>query len=884
MKRMSSRKAKGRSGTTLSAGIVARRQAEEQPGVDQVHLSMALEAAGVVTWEWDIPTGSIRYSDNLQDIVGETAAEPYCSLDSLLEQLHPDDRRGLVQALDRAAKQGNPFECEYRVGVLDGTYRWILGRGKIVVWEDGKPSRVRGLSIDISRLKRAQEATRAGEARFRLLANTATRLLATQDPQSLVTQLCRELMEYLDCQLFLNYLTEDLSHPSAGDTTVFILPTRLHLNACAGISEEQARAIEWIDFDKAVCSDMARDGRPFVAENIQASEAPRTASVKRLGVRGYCCNPLLSEGRILGTLSFGRTTRPGFAREEVELMRAFADVVAVAFRRMKMRKALETTRAEAINEKNRLAAVMETLPVGVCILDAQGGIVRTNQAYKDIWGGPLPPVRGVSDYIVYEARWAATGKPVQPEEWASARAVQHGETVVNQELQIQRFDGTRGYVLNSAAPIRDAHSRIIGCAVAIRDITERKQAEELHRQLESRVQQAQKEESLGVLAGGIAHDFNNLLTVIMGNIGLASGELSPDSRAGQFLGKAEEASRHAASLCQQLLAYVGKTALAFRPVQLNQVLQEMTCLIAASLSKNAEVRWNLADGLPLVHADPNQLQQVIMNLLINASEAIGNQPGQITLTTGSAGCAAPDLESPWVQDPLPAGDYVFLEVADTGHGIEASVLTRVFEPFFSTKFTGRGLGLAAVLGIVRSHHGSIQVRSSPGRGATFRVWLPAVAGELTAPEPLRSTARNWTGSGTILVVDDEDAVRSAAECMLEVLGFQTVPAADGPEAIEIYRADPERFWCVLLDATMPKLDGEATFEELSHIRPDVRVILSSGFSKNDIMARFAGRRLAGFLPKPYTLENLAAALQNLNGNQGPHDKTKPWPSAELPAT
>ncbi len=758
----------------------------------------------------------------------------------------PHLRTGLTEGLQR---QGKKRRGNARGKGADPKSRRTEGTF------EGKQAEV---NLDISRLKRAQEAVRASEARFLLLADTAGRLQATQDPQGLINELCRDVMAHLDCQVFFNYLAE--RHPGPAGEPV----PRLHLNAWAGIQEDEARRIEWLDFGVSVCGSVAQVGRPIVAEHIRDSKDPRTVLVKSYGVQAYCCHPLLVEGQVIGTLSFGTTTRRRLAAEEVELMRAVSDQVALAMKRRLMFEALEAARGEALSEKNRLAAVMETLPVGVCILDAQGGIVRTNRAYDELWGGPSPPVRGVSDYVVYEACWAATDKPLQPEEWASARAVQHGETVVNQELRIRRFDGSQAYVLNSAAPIRDGDGRIVGCAVAIRDITDRKQTEELQHHLELQVQQAQKEESLGVLAGGIAHDFNNLLTIIIGNIDLVLGDLSPDSAGRRLLGKAEEASRHAADLCQQMLAYVGKTALSFSPIQLNQLLQDMARLMAASLSKDARLERHLAERLPLVKADPNRVRQILMNLLINASEALGDKPGQITLTTGAAHRSTADLKSPWMQDPLPAGDYVFLEVTDTGCGIDPSILGRIFDPFFTTKFAGRGLGLSAVLGIVRSHHGTIQVESAAGRGSMFRVWLPALAGEAAVAEPARRPARNWRGSGTILVVDDEEAIRLTAAHMLDLLGFETVTANDGVEAVEIYRASPDRFWCVILDATMPRLGGEATFRELVGIRENVRVILSSGYTKDDIMARFAGRGLSGFLQKPYTLENLTEVLQSLS--------------------
>jgi CheY-like chemotaxis protein len=377
------------------------------------------------------------------------------------------------------------------------------------------------------------------------------------------------------------------------------------------------------------------------------------------------------------------------------------------------------------------------------------------------------------------------------------------------------------------------------------------------------VQRAQKEESLGTLAAGIAHDFNNLLTVILGNLDLVSWRLPEDSVDRRLLGKAADASRDAGDLCQQLLAYVGQAHLSFRPVHLNRLLEDMARLMAAALSKRGQLRWNLALEVPLVSADLSRIRQIIMSLIVNASEALGDQPGQVTISTGSAPLRTEDLLSPWAQDPLPPGEYVFLEVADTGCGIDSDLVGRLFEPFFSTKFTGRGLGLAAALGIVRAHHGMIQVESAPGRGSRFRVWLPALAGTATATEPVAVAARDWRGSGAILVVDDEEAVRVTATTMLELLGFEVACAADGLEAIEIYRADPRRFRGVILDATMPGLDGVGTFRELVRIRDDVRVVLSSGYAKDDIVAPLEGRGLFGFLQKPYTLHDLVAVLQGL---------------------
>ncbi len=810
--------------------------------------------------------GKVRYtyiSAGVERLFGLPAASVMADAKAFL-QLVAEEERPRIAALERQAlRDATPFDCEFRCRTVSGDARWVHCRSTSHRLEDGSIL-WNGVITDVTERKQADENLRRSEARFRLLSDTGRRLLATPDPQEIVNQLCHDVMAFLDCQVFLNYVTDGAPEPAPNGPAAGSEELRLRLNSWAGISDEEASMVEWLDYGAAVCGQAARERQCVLIEDIQHSEDKRTELIRRYGIQAYCCQPLLAHGVIIGTLAFGTATRPRFAADEVELMRAIADEVATAMGRLRTLKELEAARAEADNEKNRLAAVMETLPDGLVIVDATGGLVRANPAYDHLWGGPCPRPRSVSDYAKYPAWWADSGKPVQPEEWASARAVQHGETVVNQELQIQRADGTKAFVLNSAAPIRDAEGRITGCAVDIRDISERKQAEDLRRRLELQMQQAEKEESLGVLAGGIAHDFNNLLTVVIGNLELMLESMPGDTPALQALVKAKKAARQAADLCQQMLAYAGKTPLCFCAVQLNQLLQNMARLMTASLSAHAQLRWNLGGPLPSVHADPGLVRQIIMSLVMNASEAIGNQPGYITLTTGSAHCASTDLQSPWLQDPLPGGDYVFLEVTDTGCGIEPATLARVFEPFFTTKFTGRGLGLAAVLGIVRSHRGTIQVQSAPGRGSAFRVWLPAISGPVEAAAAAGAPAPHWRGLGTVLVVDDDEDVRSTAKELLELLGFKTLTAADGLEAVEIYRADPDRIWCVLLDATMPRLSGEATFQELVRIRGNVRVVLSSGYSKDDILARFAGHSLSGFLQKPYTLAHLVAVFQNVN--------------------
>ncbi|MES2694218.1 MAG: response regulator, partial [Verrucomicrobiota bacterium] len=286
-----------------------------------------------------------------------------------------------------------------------------------------------------------------------------------------------------------------------------------------------------------------------------------------------------------------------------------------------------------------------------------------------------------------------------------------------------------------------------------------------------------------------------------------------------------------------------------------------TQLLSLSISKQAVLRFNLAPGLPAVEGDATQLRQVIMNLVINASEAIGARSGAIGLSTGLTRVDRAYLGGTILAPELPPGTYVSLEVSDNGSGMDAATQAKIFDPFFTTKFTGRGLGLAAVLGIVRGHKGALKVYSEVGRGTTFKILLPCAS---VAAEPAPGAAYSpaaWQGRGTVLVVDDDETVRSTAAAMLKKLGFDVALVADGCEAVEVFRGTPERFTLVLMDLTMPHLDGRQAFAELRRLRADVRVVLMSGFSEEEAISQFTGKGLAGFLQKPFQHEDLSAAAR-----------------------
>jgi CheY-like chemotaxis protein len=378
--------------------------------------------------------------------------------------------------------------------------------------------------------------------------------------------------------------------------------------------------------------------------------------------------------------------------------------------------------------------------------------------------------------------------------------------------------------------------------------------------------QSQKLESLGVLAGGIAHDFNNLLTSILGNADLASTELSPENPARQYLDDIENVSRRAADLCRQMLAYSGKGRFVVQPISLNEIVREMAHLLGVSISKKVVIKYNFFPDLPSVMADATQMRQVVMNLITNASEAIAEVSGVVTLSTGVMDCDDEYLKGVVGDSDLhPAGQYVFLEVADTGCGMAPETLNRIFDPFFTTKFTGRGLGLAAVLGIVRGHKGALRVYSEKGRGTTFKILLPAHHQGALSPGAVVNSAGPWRGKGLVLLADDEESIRSMGRRLLERAGFEVATAADGQEALSLFAQHRERIRLVILDMTMPHLDGEACFRELRRVDPSVKVIMTSGYNEQDITSRFVGKGLAGFVQKPYKADDLLPMIRTVLG-------------------
>lgn len=432
-----------------------------------------------------------------------------------------------------------------------------------------------------------------------------------------------------------------------------------------------------------------------------------------------------------------------------------------------------------------------------------------------------------------------------------------------QVIRLKRKDGIQYFGEVRSIPILGADGSIREFQGVIRDISERKRAEDERRELDRRMLNLQKLESLGVLAGGIAHDFNNLLLLVLGYADLALKELSPMSPVRESIREIEDAACKAADLCRQMLAYSGRGKFVLQSIHVDRLIQEMTHLLRASVGRRANLNLSLDKDLPAIQGDPTQLRQLLMNLTTNASEAMGDDSGVIEVRVSAQVLGQDALRGMLFEEALEPGRYLCIEVIDTGCGMEAETKQRIFEPFFTTRFTGRGLGMAAVLGIVRGHKGAIRVESEVGRGTTVTVLFPEWAAGFEGDGGEAASAEEaWRGNGSILLVDDEVPVLALGKRMLEQLGFEVITAGGGREAIEAYLSRRERIELVLLDLAMPAMDGGETLCELRLVDPDVRVVLSSGFTEHEISSQFAGQGIAGFMQKPYTLAALRDGIRS----------------------
>jgi two-component system, cell cycle sensor histidine kinase and response regulator CckA len=501
----------------------------------------------------------------------------------------------------------------------------------------------------------------------------------------------------------------------------------------------------------------------------------------------------------------------------------------------------------------RFRRIVETTAEGVWTIDASDRTTFVNTAMARMLG--YTPEQMLGRYtreFLPEATRHQCGEKL-------ARCRQ-GVSEVN-EFAILHADGHELWALMTMSPIIDEAGNYQGALAMVTDATNKRRADREQAELTLRMVESQKMESLGVLAGGIAHDFNNLLAAIMGHVEIASQESHLSLRARTALTNALAAAQRAAGLTRQLLDYSGRGQVALRPLSLGAQTAEMVHILRASIPKRIEIDLTATDASLSIMADPDRLQQATMNLVLNAAEAYGNQPGTVAIRVGS------ELVEQFGSPPT---EYVFLEVRDQGIGMDEETLKRVFDPFFTTKTSGRGLGLAATLGIVRTHGGLLTVQSKPGEGTCFRALFPRIDALPESEPPMPTpTLQRPPRARTLLVVDDEPMVREFAQRLLETEGYNVLEAGTGREALTLLRSRLPEIDGVLLDLSMPGMDGDTLLAELRAFAPELPVIVHSGHSLESTSERLTQWNIAGVLQKPYRAARLSEMVRNLFGGAKP---------------
>ena len=592
------------------------------------------------------------------------------------------------------------------------------------------------------------------------------------------------------------------------------------------------------------CGTAAYTGRIAIVEDTRDDPRWRDlqAVVQRFGIRSCWSIPFFSQkDEVLGTFAISRREPGSPSDDQLELLRAAGYLAGIAISRYDAEAALR-------NQKDLLDSIIESIEDPIFAKDEKGRYLLVNSAEARGVAPTRRQMEGQDDAAFYPPEIAAHNLSTDTE------VIETGVSVHYEQEYDNATEGKRTFLIRKA-PLIGSDGRPKGVIGVARDISALKRTEEVLRE-------AQKLESVGLLAGGIAHDFNNLLTGVLGNAQLLLERSREGGVEHASALEIKKAAVRASELTHQMLAYSGRGERLRKVIHVPTVTQEVAELLSSSISTKARLDFEVAGEPCNVEADPTQIRQLVMNILTNASEALQGRPGRIGVRISSVG--REELDEGTHRHPSRAGRerYVLLEVEDTGVGMDPATQERIFDPFYTTKFDGRGLGLAAVQGIVRSHGGLIEVRSRPGAGSTFRVALPASdrAPDPGTPETVRS---RWRGRGTVLVADDEPAVRNLAQAVLGEAGLEVRTAADGLEAVRIFQREADRISAVILDLTTPHLDGHEACRQLRAIRPDVPVILSSGYTERDATREFESSELSGFLQKPYLPAELVEVVRRV---------------------
>ncbi len=799
---------------SLRESLRLRARAAEALRASQARLEFVLQAANLGAWDLDLTSHIMWRSPEHDAIFGYPALLPEWTYEMFLDHVLPEDRLEVDRKMRQAVTGRADFEIECRIRRADGATRWIWAKGRSQADQQGGPLRLKGITSDITARKKMEEDLRQSEEQFRTLANAIPQLCGMANPDGSFFWVNRRWLDY------------------------------------TGLAPEQSVGWGWLS---ALDQEASRKALDIWRQSIAAGERLES----EFSVRG-------ADAVIRPFLARAMPVRDHDGR----VARWFATLTDISEQR-KTEDALRKAHSDELARKKELEAIMDAVPVAVFVSrDPECRKVIGNRSAYMLFREP--PGTNLSKSPPEGERPAGCrvmkdGRELPAHELPLQKAAATGQPVYDVELELVLEDESRGSIIGNAVPFLDAEGRSRGSVGVFVDITERKRSEE-------RLRQAQKMESIGLLAGGIAHDFNNLLTVIIGNADCALHKYPSMEEAQHII----SASERAAKLTGQLLAYAGKGQFVVRTFNLSDLVSSSMQLLAASIPKRVDLVFHPSEQELLIKADPSQIEQILINLVLNAGEAIPPRTdGRVEIATSTCEVTSETVRAHAPAFDARAGQFVCLEVRDNGSGMDEATLAQIFDPFFSTKFTGRGLGLAAVQGIVRSCRGFIEAQSSSGAGSTFRVFLPAAGRKPVAeiPASVRPSAsrRGDRRHAAILVVEDEEMVRKLACMALRSYGYEVLEAQNGKDALDVLARAAPLPSLVLLDLTMPAMGGEDLAPILNRDYPGLRVIVTSGYPEEDARRVFSPGAVAGFLQKPYTAaaltEKVEAAL-----NSGPNEE------------
>jgi PAS domain S-box-containing protein len=829
-----------------------RKRVEAELRESEERYRLVVQATRHVAWDWNLVSNRVVWGEALESLLGHSPAGSVTTADWWYEHIHAEDRErvvaGIRGALDRGERAWNQ---EYRFRRGDGTYARVTARGHVVTDRSGEPVRVVGALADVSREREVEAELRADIAERRRAESLAAgqsrlleRIATGEELGSVLEAIVRFAEEHGDGAVSLMTLEQ------GGD--------QLWLAAAPSLPPEVAIGVRQVPVGPAQgsCGTAAYRGTPVIVRDIATDplwDHPGREVVLAGGLRACWSVPVLStSGTVLGTFAtYYREPREPSA-EEVRTMGIASHLAGIAIERSR--------NVEAVAQSTRLLQqVLETLPVGVWVVGPSGRIIYGNAAGQQLWGG----VRyvGIDGFDQFKGWWLDSGREIRPDEWAGARAVRDGEISLNELIRIQGFDGSEHVILNSAVPIMGAGGSIEGAIVLNQDVTEQRAAEEALRRSEEQLRQAQKMEAVGQLAGGIAHDFNNLLTAILSYCELLLEEIRQGDPIRGDIEQIRQAGQRAAGLTRQLLAFSRRQVLQPKVLTLNTVVESTEGMLRRLIGADIVLEIRSEPALWHVLADPGQIEQVLVNLVVNARDAMP-RGGRILVATSNLELRADSLMR---ANGVRPGTYVALLVRDTGVGIDPAHHARIFEPFFTTKEPGKGtgLGLSTVYGIVQQSGGHVTVESAPGEGATFTVLLPRHLGGEPARASRVDRRRLPGGTETLLLVEDEAAVRSSARRLLERQGYTVLEARHGGDALRIVEESGRQVDLVVTDLVMPEMGGKELAERLRAHRPGLKVLFMSGYTEKVIAAGGVMPPNTGFVEKPFTVEQLMRRLREI---------------------